>query len=195
MHLHKLVDVQRFRVLLPFPFQSASLQSALVEQLPANATGWLSINELSEHFTPNFSHRNRLNLPGPFYGAETDTCATGPMEAPRNVLLDSDGCEFLFKQPSTAEEFRQVIRAAICECFQGYGADGNEHWRLSLIREWWRDRHNYIAETDISYCSAEAIAQWRSGLEGDAEPYLREYAFFVDNGRVPNDGELLPEVG
>ena len=43
---------------------------------------------VGQFFQPAFGKRNPLNIPGPFYGAETDTCETGTAEAPHNVLLD-----------------------------------------------------------------------------------------------------------
>jgi hypothetical protein len=86
-------------------------------------------------FRPAFS-KNHFNVPGPFYGAETDTCCTGLHEAPGNVLLAARVQEFLFRQPSDADELRDVLSAALCECFCGYGADGDDHWTLHLIRDW-----------------------------------------------------------
>jgi hypothetical protein len=41
-----------------------------------------------------WEERSWLNVPGPFYGAETDTCATGRRAAPSNVLYTVDGQEF-----------------------------------------------------------------------------------------------------
>ena len=74
----------------------------------------LGIDDLVEQFPSKFSMRNPLNIPGPIYGAETDTCCSGPREAPENVLLDKNGQEFVFKQASNAREFRGLVSAAIC---------------------------------------------------------------------------------
>jgi hypothetical protein len=38
--------------------------------------------------------------------------SVGLGEAPRNVMLDGDGQEFMFRQPTTVEEIQQVIGAA-----------------------------------------------------------------------------------
>jgi len=32
----------------------------------------------------------KLNFPGPFYTGETDTCGTGMVEAPNNIIVDED---------------------------------------------------------------------------------------------------------
>jgi len=48
------------------------------------------------------------------------------------------------QQPSTAVEFRDLVSAAMSECFEGYGADGDSHWRLASIREWWRTREDML---------------------------------------------------
>src|SRR5205085_10529256 len=86
--------------------------------------GWMPFTGLvSQFFRPAFGKRNPLNIPGPFYGAETDTCEMGTAEAPHNVLLDESGQEFVFTQPSNENELRDILGAAICECFVGYGAD------------------------------------------------------------------------
>ena len=198
MEVFRFSDVRRFRVrlpepLLPYPGR-ASVAAATLEDLPIDSSGWLGLQELSELFTPNFSKRNPLNIPGPIYGAETDTCFTGPTEAPSNVLLDKGGQEFVFKQASNPVEFRDLISAALCECFQGYGADGDEHWKLSNIREWWRGRWGLIGEIDEEDCNPESVRQYRAALHGEAENYLREYAYFVENGRIPNAGDRLPDL-
>lgn len=198
MHLHGFADVRTFRVALPrAPFRGRDEMQACEESdLQDESAGWLGIDDLTEFFRPNFSAKNPLNLPGPFYGAETDTCCTGPQNAPDNVLLDRNGQEFVFKQASTASEFRDIVCAAICECFVGYGADGDAHWRLSTIRDWWRTRDDMLAQ-DIheASCRQQSILQWRRALQGEAEGYLRVYAFFVENGRVPHDDDSLPQIG
>ena len=47
--------------------------------------------------------------PRPIYGAEADTCCSGPAEAPGNVFLDQNGQEFVFKQAFSADEFRDLV--------------------------------------------------------------------------------------
>lgn len=196
MDLHGFVPIQTFRVRLPeplYPYGGKHLiEACRLPNLPQSNRGWLDVEDLGQFFPAPFSEKNLLNIPGPIFGAETDTCTTGPAEAPRNVLLDQNGQEFVFKQPSNALEFRDVVSAALCECFQGYGANGDVHWRLSSIREWWQGRNEMGECIDERFGEPASILQWRQGLAGAFEPYLRVYAFFVENGRVPSDGETLP---
>lgn len=118
----------------------------------------------------------------------------GPEEARHNVLLDANGQEFVFRQPRNAAELRDVLSAAIVECFVGYGRDGDDHWRLSLIQQWWRGRGEMLTAASGLHGDPTSLNDWRRALQGEAESYLRVYAFFVENGRVPTDEEVLPEV-
>ena len=198
MALRGFNDVGTYRVQLPDPLYpysgKLSIATATCDDLPKDSFGWLGLDELSEFFTPNFPNRNPLNVPGPIYGAETDTCLTGPSEAPGNVLVDKNGQEFVFKQATNVSEFRDLVSAAICECFEGYGADGDQHWQLSSIRSWWPGRFDLIDEVGEEYCSSERVAEWQAALHGDGEHYLQEYAYFVENGRVANVGDRLPDL-
>jgi hypothetical protein len=198
INLYGFARIRDFRVRLPkplFPYSGKEqIGSRHVSEVPERDSGWLSIDDLDQFFPSHFADRNPMNIPGPIYGAETDTCATGPEQAPQNVLLDTNGQEFVFKQPSTADEFRDIVSAAICECFAGYGADGDTHWRLSLIREWWQTRDQMLRGLHKDIGNECGIAKWREGLLGGLAKYLRIYAFYVENGRVPNEDDALPEL-
>lgn len=194
-----IIDIHEFRVRLPealFPYQGKqTIQVQRANQLASSDPRWVAIGNLSgDFFHPAFDKRNPLNMPGPFYGAESDTCETGPMEAPSNVLMDRNGQEFVFRQPSNESELRDVISAALCECFCGYGADGDSHWTVSRIREWWKSRYDLLAEAGEVRGSQESVLLWRRLLSGEAEPYLRTYAFFVEEKRSPKDSDVLPDV-
>jgi hypothetical protein len=197
--MHGVIDIRDYRARLPrkrFPYR----RKAVLEVRPAATLdpadpGWLPIRSLGEDFfRPTFSERNPFNVPGPFYGAETDTCWTGPHEAPGNVLLDRDGQEFVSRQPADATELRDVLSAALCECFCGYGADGDDHWTLPLIRDWWRTRHDLLAAADGIRGDPGSIRSWQAFLSGQGEDYLRAYAFFVQEGRLPAGDDALPDV-
>ncbi len=199
MKMHDLIDIRDYRVRLPrrlFPYRG----KAVLEVRPAAVLdpadpAWLPIRSLGkDFFQPAFAKRNPLNVPGPFYGADTDTCWTGPHEAPRNVLLDPNGQEFVFRQPADAAELRDVLSAALCECFCGYGADGDDNWTLPLIRDWWRTRFDRLAPAEAARGDPGSVRQWHRLLSGKAEDYLRAYAFFVQERRLPADGDILPEV-
>jgi hypothetical protein len=204
MNLHGFLDISDYRVHLPrnlYPYRGSNvIEIRLASEVgPLNAD-WTRIDELKDFFQPAFAARNPFNLPGPFYGAETDTCLTGPYEAPKNVLIDRNGQEFVFKQPANREELRQVIGAAICECFVGYGADGDDHWNLTLIREWWQTRNDLLAfkrELDLLVQEHELKTdpnEWERFVTAEAADYLRVYAFFVEEGRIPSDSDVLPEI-
>ena len=206
--LHGFTDVRTFRVRLPdplFPLRGRESIEPCDDTIhkstgesgrPLKGTsGWRGIGDLKQYFPAKFSEKNYLNMPGPIYGGETDTCCTGPQEAPDNVLLDKSGQEFVFKQASSAVEFRDLLSAALCECFEGYGADGDSHWRLSSIREWWRTRDDMLTESiSEQWCKPQSVQKWRRALNGEARGYLRVYAFFVENRRIPVDGDTLPDV-
>jgi hypothetical protein len=193
------INIREYRVRLPsdlYPYKGKrGIQVRHGSLAPPGDPSWTPITALGDDFFhPAFDKRNVLNIPGPFYGAETDTCETGPAEAPSNVLMDPVGQEFVFKQPSNEEELRDVISAALCECFCGYGADGDDHWNLSLIREWWRGRYDLLSHSAVLRRLSDSILTWQRLLAGEGEHYLRAYAFFVEERRIPTDTDVLPEV-
>jgi hypothetical protein len=160
----------------------------------------------SEWFAGVWSERHRFNVPGPFYGAETDTCCCGPLEAPDNVLVDDLGMEFIWRQPQDPAQLTQVISAAWCDPFSGYGWDGDAYWTTEAIRDWWADRGE-ISEwvdrqlrdrtlTSSAYSQDRAttasLRQFRSYFSTSLDSDLREYLFFVEEHRSASDGELLP---
>ena len=59
---------------------------------------------------------NPMNIPGPFYGADTDTCSTGLLEARHNILSDNNsGQEFVYRQPRNIDEIYHIRNAADVE--------------------------------------------------------------------------------
>ena len=147
------------------------------------------------------------NTPGPFYGANTDSCGTGPIEAPANSGLDEHGFEYIFKQPESLKELTEVVRAAQVNVLSGYGADGNSHWTLGLIREWWDRRHELLQLCSSSQCLS---AKWSHSMDTvvrvyhqnakyrlhymrtELGSYLAAYSFFIEEGRPPEDSDVLP---
>lgn len=201
-----LIDIDSYRVRFPKDliryYKGRVIELRHVSELPGGETGWQTIKEAKDIwagdgqrvFQGNFAERNCFNIPGPFYGAMTDTCETGPAEAPANVGLDPAGQEFLYRQPSTVEEVQQLIFAARCDPFLGYGADGNSHWSLALVREWWQGRNDLIEKGSTIPQPKEQIDRWRSYLADEAEAYLRGYAFFIEEGRLPSVHDVLPDL-
>ncbi|WP_083959114.1 hypothetical protein [Herbidospora mongoliensis] len=160
-----------------------------------------------DHFLGKWEERNRLNVPGPFYGAETDTCLCGPVVAPRHVLCDDEGQEFVYRQPGSADQVQAVLDAAWSDPIAGYARDGDEHWTPESVREWWARRSQVqelagrLAETygnsDWDW-EREQVPAWRdfaaSISGGELEGYLRDYLFWLAERRQPREGEPLPEL-
>jgi hypothetical protein len=136
-----------------------------------------------------FAERNPLNVPGMFYGAETDTCNTGPFEAPDNVVLDGNHQEFVFRQPRDVAELAMLFNAVAVECFDGYGTDGNAHWTPALVRAWWAGR-DQIREA----WRAAGVPAVDEVFERELPRYLRGYLFFLEHGRAPSDDEICPTL-
>ncbi|MFB7373884.1 hypothetical protein ACFC0D_28985 [Streptomyces sp. NPDC056222] len=87
-----------------------------------------------------WAERNWRNVPGPFYGAETDTCEMGPEVAPRHVMCDETGQEFVFRQPRRPAEVHRVLFAAWNDPCGQYGMDGDQWWTAQSVRAWWQER-------------------------------------------------------
>ncbi len=82
------IQIWEFVVRLPdplYPYQDKTrIQVRKAAAVASPELGWMSVTALGgQFFQPAFGKRNPLNIPGPFYGAETDTCETGTAEAPR----------------------------------------------------------------------------------------------------------------
>ena len=105
------------------------------------------------------------NTPGTFYGGDTDSCGTGPIQAPNNSGLDEYDFEYVFKQPSNPRELGQVVEAAKVNVFSGYGSDGDSKWTLSQIREWWSRRQELLQLGSKSKYLSEKYASSTDDVE------------------------------
>jgi hypothetical protein len=132
--------------------------------------------------------KNPFNFPGPFYSGESDTCGTGPDQAPANVMLDADGCEFVFKQPATHYELLCVVNAAAVEVLDSYSSNGNDHWTTETCRNWWHNRGPLLralqGEKIIKRNEGQAQLYFNY-LQGTAEMDLRRYCYFLETGDYP----------
>lgn len=90
-----------------------------------------------------------LNVPGPFYGAATDTCCDGPPLAPDSLLYDHTGQGFVWRQPRTADETHALMSGASSDPFSGYAWDGDHHWTPRLVRAWWSRRLDQQPAVDL----------------------------------------------
>ncbi len=93
----------------------------------------------AEPFLGRWECRNPWGIPGPLYVGDDDSCGTGPEAAPNNAYLHSQGTggEFLFRQPSTTYELRQVVEAAQINVMSAYACDGDAHWTPATVAAWW----------------------------------------------------------
>ncbi|MGW6819450.1 hypothetical protein [Streptomyces sp. NPDC055005] len=85
--------------------------------------------------------RNWRNVPGPFHGADTDTCWSGRMAAPDHVLYDDEtGQEFVYRRPRNAVEVDRLLFAAWTDPSSGYGL------RSQRVGEAWLTRPLFVKE-------------------------------------------------
>ncbi|KOU68982.1 hypothetical protein ADK57_15165 [Streptomyces sp. MMG1533] len=172
-------------------------------------------------FSGTWAERNRRNVPGPFYGAATDSMATGRLDAPHHIAYDDDlgggfGTEFVYRRPTNPTETEALVAAVSMELYNGYGWDGDDHWTPATVRTWWHDRGrvrewaltiaaDWGADTHPAW-GFNGSAQYRSHYHdaarghrdfvahiGDGlEPYLRGYVFWLERRRAPRRWEALP---
>lgn len=142
--------------------------------------------------------KNPFNFPGPFYSGESDTCGTGLDQAPINVMLDTNGCEFVFKQPATYYELLCVVNAAAVEVLDSYSSNGNDHWTIETCRSWWHNRGpllRALQEEKIVKRNEGQAQLYFNYLQGAAEMDLRRYCYFLETGHYPvAKGTALPAL-
>ncbi|WP_455358671.1 ferredoxin [Streptomyces sp. SYSU K21746] len=166
-------------------------------------------------FTGNWAERNWRNVPGPFYGAATDSMAIGRLDAPDHIAYDNDfgdgfGTEFVYRQPVNETEVESLVSAAQLELYSGYAWDGDEHWTVAAVRDWWRNRGRVRAwAVDLAaewsenthpqfrghyHDAAQGLRDYVTYIDGGLASYLRGYHFWLSDSREPRDGEALPEL-
>lgn len=157
----------------------------------------------SEHSSPMLNNqywdiRHPFNFPGPFYTGETDTCGTGDIEAPMNVLYDGHTMEYVFRQPGNYTELLCLINAGAVEVFDGYSCNGNACWTYNACRDWWANRGellNSLNSAEFSRTNGDRVQLYIEYLNTEAERDLRKYCYFLENNKYPqNDAIILPEL-
>ncbi|MEU2393648.1 ferredoxin [Streptomyces sp. NPDC007369] len=151
--------------------------------------------------------RSWRDVPGPFYAADTDTCWTGRLCAPGHVMYDDEyGQEFVYRQPRTQQETYDLLCAAECDPFAGYGADGDAHWTPELVRDWWRERgrvREWAARIERTWSvstnewereAAGGARAYLAHIDGDLADYLRGYLFWLAERRPAGPDEALPRL-
>ncbi|MEU8679334.1 ferredoxin [Streptomyces sp. NPDC048560] len=150
--------------------------------------------------------RDWRNVPGPFYTANTDNCCTGRQYAPRLVTYEDEELrEFVFRQPVGAVEVQELVCAAECDPFAGYGGDGDLHWTPELVRDWWRERGGVqewarrmgrsewmLSDREHLRDAAVGARAYFTHLSQGLEAYLRDYMFWLAEGRPATSGDRLP---
>ena len=167
---------------------------------PLVRMGKVYTEQAETYFKGRWEDRNELNTPGPFYGAETDTCLDGPEYAPMSLLCDAGGNGFVWRQPTTAKETLALMTGASSDPFAGFGWDGDEHWSPNLVREWWARRDvraplvaDLVAEWTKPNLSVVAAA-YTEYIETELPRYLGRYLHFLETGRYPSGDDLLPAI-
>jgi hypothetical protein len=100
-----------------------------------------SVASLIDNPPDDWDSRGPLNVPGLVWIAESDTCLTGRLDAPRNIAYDEFGAEFVFRQPRTKAELAQVMRAASADPFEAYRFDGFAQWTYASASAWFNETH------------------------------------------------------
>jgi hypothetical protein len=143
---------------------------------------------------------------GAVYGAETDSCCAGPVQAPANVLYDERGHEFIWRQPRNSDEVRAVLDAVYQDPFDGYAWDGDDHWTSVAVREWWADRAALVEWIEKRLQDPElrrresqeaviaGLREFREYVDGALEDDLRAYVVWLDERRVAVDRADLPDL-
>ncbi|MFF7452879.1 hypothetical protein [Kitasatospora sp. NPDC008115] len=162
-----------------------------------------------DQFGGLWRERNWRNVPGPFYGADTDTMEMGRLDAPFHIAYDDDGREFVYRQPTDPVQTFDLLSG----CFFGHGGfamDGDDHWTVPGVREWWHGRgrvrewavtaSDHLARASGEYRkhyqdSAQGLRDYIAYLDGGLEKYLRGYLFWLAERRPPRRGEARPELG
>jgi hypothetical protein len=132
--------------------------------------------------------KNPFNFPGPFYVGDSDTCGTGLDQAPTNVMLDANGCEFVFQQPATYYELLCVVNAAAVEVADSYSSNGNDHWTTEACRTWWHNRGpllRALQQPNLVERNEGQAQRYFTYLQGVAERDLRRYCYFLETGHYP----------
>ncbi|MFF3674825.1 ferredoxin [Streptomyces sp. NPDC002120] len=172
----------------------------LAEWVPAYDDSW-------SRWPDTWQERNWRNVPGPFYGATTDTCWVGRGVAPDHILYDDEfGQEFVYRQPRTPEETHRVMAAAWQDPMQGFQCDGDERWTPELVRDWWRERgrvREFAVALDRSWSvssqedkreAAAGARAYAAYIDEGLADHLRGYVFWLAEGRPARGSETLPTL-
>lgn len=185
---------------MPTVAESASLPVA-------NHDGSIVLGPPADYLRGEWESRDWRNVPGPFYGAQTDSCWMGREIAPRHIVYEDEYAgEIVYRQPQDPGEVHLVLTAAWNDPYRAYASDGDDHWTLTLVREWWAGRGQIAAwiqhacrtwsasERADERDNAQGLRDYATYLDNGLETHLRGYGFWLDNRRAPRADETLPEL-
>jgi hypothetical protein len=156
-------------------------------------------NQFNDFLDDNhWQQRHPFNFPGPFYTGESDSCGTGIVEAPKNVMNDAYCREYVFRQPKNFKELLRVLDAAAVEVFDSYSSNGNDYWTYDACKEWWSNRAQLIValrDEELLKMNEGQAQAYTNYLNGEAELDLRRYCYFLLNGSYPmSETTVLPSL-
>ncbi len=184
------------------------IDSSAGTEIPGGPPDWAGrLPEPSDYLCGKWEERNWRNVPGPIYGAMTDTCWVGRIYAPDHVSYEADsGQEFLYRQPRNRHDVLQVLFGAWNDPLQGWACDGNQHWTPELVRHWWRDRSRVLewiahdlkdwaeSPNEQERDAAAGLVAYADYIGGALETHLREYLFWLTEGRMRLSEQGLPPL-
>jgi hypothetical protein len=189
--------------------QDSQMEHERLFDVSAALVAW-DERETAGYWLATWSDKSWMNTPGPLYCGNGDNCGTGPLYAPNNVQQDPEGFEVIFRQPVNRFELQQVIWAATVDPLHGYGCDGDTHWSVQAIRTWWAEQRHEVEVTLMRELEAQRalgsardyqdhaysvrLGQWLEYLRHEALPYLQLYAFFLEEGHLPDGDAVLPTL-
>jgi hypothetical protein len=180
------------------PRTSAESQSLVL----LHPMGTFGVQRPERYFLGRWEDRHLLNVPGPFYGASTDTCCDGPPLALYSLMTDAEGFGFVWRQPRSDAETLSLMTGCSSDPLSGFGWDGDQRWTPALVRQWWSERENRSQTvaaavhevTSYNYYPENIGTAYLTYLHGDdIVRDLRRYLFFLIEGRYP-DEENLPHL-
>jgi hypothetical protein len=157
---------------------------------------YLNFRAGSDYSGSGWSVKGALNFPGPFYTGETDSCGTGIIQSPNNIIFDENYMEHVMIQPRNDIELLNLWNAGSVEVLGAYYCDGNKYWTVPLVKNWWATKHEifeHLENNELIKLNCNQEKRYLHYLENFAELDLRKYCFFLENGFYPTD-EKLPEI-
>jgi len=157
---------------------------------------YLNYKSYSDYTDSGWNDKDILNFPGPFYTGESDTCGTGIIEAPNNVIFNEHCMEFVMIQPRNKTELLQLWNAGACEVLGSYYCNGNKYWTTEKVRYWWKNKDDILEllkNNDLIKRNRNQEKRYLHYLDNFAEIDLKKYCYFLDNGYYPTD-EKLPNI-